>query len=662
MTDAKRKVNGSDRVAAEEIDDRSSKRRKIPNDTSTKGETPETTKIEGLKALEHIKSITDKRHIDSGRPISTDFLTLPSKKKFPDYYKFTKLPIAIDVIENKLKRHDFDNLTQLESWFKRMASNAKEYNEKGSVIYDDAEKLRKAFSSFMTKVNPDYKVPGFQVQPVPVPGAEDVRQESEHEVEEIVRKGRGGRQTKAPAKSPPPSVRDLKYADRSFSGLSFQQAQEKVVEDMIHYRAEPEDEYADFEVFVDLPAKSLKEYYAIIQDPRSLKTLWKQVHGMEIDRKTEAAGVSKFANWDEFEAEASIIWANACHYNEDGSGIFKLAKDLESAFGKDLDMARKYVPGPPAPKKITLKINANKNNQPTPPPPRITLKMSRQASPPALAGLSNGINDNAAAATDVGRRNPFGGFVATAAAVPSLDPLDRARSMSGSVASPTVSAISAVKNEDMPRTSPALAPTTIHRASSQAASTPGLTGMHPPSTPGFAATYPQTGGYTQSFSHPAQYPVHNSAFDTKWRQPGKNASDAMISNLNLSTHPGLNIQNHLNLDLPPSDTMAQQSLTVNLPSTQYFVQIKPTIAPNLLERQHKLFVTLNHQRLPAMPLMPGHTLDPRYPLFEGRLSPGVNRLEIELIASLPKGAPKPENGAESELEKITVFANLMKAT
>lgn len=139
------------------------------------------------------------------------------------------------------------------------------------------------------------------------------------------------------------------------------------------------------------------------------------------------------------------------------------------------------------------------------------------------------------------------------------------------------------------------------------------------------------------------------------------ASDAMISNLSLATHPGLNISRHFRMDLPPSPAMAQQSITINLPSTHYYLQIKPTIAPSLLERQHKLFVTSGTQRLHAMPLIPGHPVDPRHPLFEARLLPGVNRIEVELIAALPKGAAKPLGGQDVELEKITVFANLLRA-
>lgn len=134
----------------------------------------------------------------------------------------------------------------------------------------------------------------------------------------------------------------------------------------------------------------------------------------------------------------------------------------------------------------------------------------------------------------------------------------------------------------------------------------------------------------------------------------------MISNLSLATHPGLNISKHFHMDVPPSPTMAQQSITINLPSTHYYLQIKPTISPSLLERQHKLFVTSGTQRLHAMPTILGQSVDPRHPLFEARLLPGVNRIEIELIAALPKGALKGVHGQEVEMEKITVFANLMK--
>ncbi len=130
--------------------------------------------------------------IHSGRPIATHFLTLPSKKQFPDYYQITKLPIALDIIEAKLNHRDFSNLTKLESYFKRMVNNAKEYNQKGSIVAEDAERLRKAVSNYMTRHNPAYKnMPGYAPTPTPLRGEPGWEEEEEDaEIEEEVKPSR----------------------------------------------------------------------------------------------------------------------------------------------------------------------------------------------------------------------------------------------------------------------------------------------------------------------------------------------------------------------------------------------------------------------------------------------------------------------------------------
>lgn len=138
------------------------------------------------------------------------------------------------------------------------------------------------------------------------------------------------------------------------------------------------------------------------------------------------------------------------------------------------------------------------------------------------------------------------------------------------------------------------------------------------------------------------------------------ASDALFSNLSISTHPGLKIKHHFHLDVPPSPTQSQQSITINLPSTHYYLRIVPTIAHNLSHRQSKLFVTANLQRLNPIPQRPEEA-DPKRPLYETRVSPGVNRIEVEMIAGPARGAPKLGSGQEIELEKITVFVNVLKA-
>lgn len=153
-----------------------------------------------------------------------------------------------------------------------------------------------------------------------------------------------------------------------------------------------------------------------------------------------------------------------------------------------------------------------------PPQPKFTLKFPGRPTPvdsptPQAPVRANG---SAGHATTNGR-NPF----ASATPAPSLIPLERARSASGSVSSPTPSSAALVKNEDAGRNSPAVtAPMSNLRGSSQAAASPGVAvnGMLPPTTPG---NIYNAGGYAQSFNHQAQYNPPNPSFDSKWRQPGK---------------------------------------------------------------------------------------------------------------------------------------------
>ncbi|KAJ5037443.1 uncharacterized protein L3040_007618 [Drepanopeziza brunnea f. sp. 'multigermtubi'] len=677
----KRKVNGA-APSGEELDDRAAKRRKMPgSDLLSQGESPETTTQMGLKLLDTFRQTADK----SGRLIATPFLTLPSKKQFPDYYEMIKMPIALDTIEAKLKRHEFPNLTTLESYFKRMISNAKEYNTKDSEIYEDSERLRKALSNYMTKHNPAYKlIPGYSAFATPLPtspapastegaGEEDAPGEADVRVQTTTTKkarGRLPRNSQPQRKSVTPNLPDTRFSVAGYHGLTFQEAQEKFVDDLIAQKEFPEDTIPEYLPFLELPSREeYPDYYEVIDHPVSLRTLKKGTKG--IRGKAAATGVSSYQSWGAFEHEASHIWKNAIKFNKDGSPIFLLAHEFKVFFTKVFPEIKKVVPdGAPAispkisaipPKTPALPPRIKLKTKSAQPPPKITLRMPGRPSPadsPApqpIAPAPVAIQ----AANGTSGRNPF----ASAVPAPSLDQLERARSASGSVASPTPSHSASVKNEEASRNSPAVqAPLNTFRGSNHAVSTPGIpaNGMLPPSTPGQSTTHFNSVGYAQSFNHQAQYTPPNPGFDSKWRQAGKTAADAMITNLCLATHPGLNISRHFRMDLPPSPVMAQQSITINLPSTHYYLQIKPTIAPSLLERQHKLFVTSGTQRLNAMPLIPGHPVDPRHPLFEARLLPGVNRIELELIAALPKGSGKPASGQDVELEKITVFANLLR--
>jgi hypothetical protein len=347
---------------------------------------------------------------------------------------------------------------------------------------------------------------------------------------------------------------------------------------------------------------------------------------------------------------------------------------LQNFFNKRLAQAKQVI-AEPAVHKLKLKVTGAAE-----PTPKITLRLGQRASPVPSPAAAPGLNAPISSPNGtVSRRNPFAGTQTFSTAVTNLGQLDMARSLSGSVASPTPSMSAVVKKEDGAKPSPSIPPPA---ANYNQGGQNGLSGtinsntrpMLPPN--GTGSNYGQyygAAGQAQPYGQQAQQ-APNPAFESKWRAPGKgrilllsdpfyiltrlDASDAMITNLNIATHPGLHLSRHFRMDLPPSSTMAQQSITMNLPSSHYYLQLKPSIAPALLDRQHKLFVTCGTIRLHAMPASPGQPIDQRNPLFEARLIPGVNRIEVELIAALPKG--KSVNGQDFELEKITVFANLLK--
>lgn len=85
--------------------------------------------------------------------------------------------------------------------------------------------------------------------------------------------------------------------------------------------------YAYFEPFFNLPPRTLKDYFQVIKDPLSIKKLQKLVKG--IRSRTDRSGVTEYKSWAAFEEKASLLWENAYYYNEDGSPIANMAKELE---------------------------------------------------------------------------------------------------------------------------------------------------------------------------------------------------------------------------------------------------------------------------------------------------------------------------------------------
>ncbi|KAL9599686.1 MAG: hypothetical protein Q9219_003674 [cf. Caloplaca sp. 3 TL-2023] len=537
-------------------------------------------------------------------------------------------------------------------------------------------------SNFMVENNPAYQTEDYKPFPTPVPDNwRDLLPKDEPEEkpvdeskDEVARSTRGlsNRRASSATTGPPnirasatPGAHDTEGLGESFEGDTFQRAQEKIVAEMLNLKNDGDELIVA--PFVNLPSRELRDYYRVIKHPVSLKSIQKAVQGVK--GREKPTGVSNFKSWATFEEEASCVWKNAYHYNEDGSEISEAAALLEAITGQEyfhgrLAEAKKVVAEPPQPK-VKLRMPAK-----SPDPPKITLKFGG-SKPSGTTGVSvdnealkrqqdlvkAGMNGQAAIRASP--RNPTAGSeqIPTSNGIPTPQRTSQERN-SGSADKPMMNG---VKAETSTGQSPAVGSvllSTDRSSSLDARQSPNGVMMPPPLanlTPRPPSGSPHPQSYPSNHYTSAGYST-TAQFDSSRRQSGK---EALITNLSISTHPGLKIDKHFHLDIPPSSTTTQQSITISLPSSHYYLQLTPTLAPSVMQRPYKTFVTVNNSRIIPNPQRPEES-DARRPLYEHRVIPGINRIEVEIVAGTPRGAPKVGTGPELEVEKVTILAHLVK--
>ncbi|KAF2459805.1 Bromodomain-containing protein [Lineolata rhizophorae] len=697
--DSKRKA-GAAQVSTPDADARSTKRQRLSvRWVSVWLETPESTTEAGLKFLETLRQAKDK----TGRHIATHFLTLPNRNELPEYYETILLPIAIDTIEAKLKRREYPNISTIESDVKRMVNNAKMFNDKKSLVFEDAERIRKTASNFMVKHNPAYRDPSYSAQATPIPPHLVEQQQMVDAQRSNERASRASVSSKTqPKKQEPPKrqesvqngtpSRDPKEKSES-KGSAFMQAQDNIIDELMHYKDESGLEI--FTPFANLPPRTLTDYYQLIKHPVSLKAIQKRVRG--IQGRSPPTWVTEFKSWDEFETEVSYIWNNAREYNEDGSDIFDLAGEFEEMFKERLAEAKSKVEEPAypggrvrlsAPKGSGIKLRLHRGS-PSATASGADTPGARSSATPGVAADSNAAQSGANGARPRSR--------AGSGATPAPSAIGQRAARSGSGASPAPAATTnGVKSEVQPGQSPALS--AIRPSSAVPGAQVRLTPSMPPpparqnnGSPHSGAMYGhhpiQTHQQHQQAapSMPTYYvpPQPANKMEQTYRAPGKTAADALIQSLSLAPHPGLNVPNRRVITFAASDRRAIQSYTITLPTTHHFLQITPKLTPSILSRPYKTFVRVNGDKLwetptptpittmtpapgaaapspaPAMGL--GVTKDRTRPLFEGKLQPGVNRIEVECIAGAATQRAAAKVGVEQvEFERFTIFVHLLK--
>jgi hypothetical protein len=347
---------------------------------------------------------------------------------------------------------------------------------------------------------------------------------------------------------------------------------------------------------------------------------------------------SDFRTWDAFAEEVSYIWRNARDYNEDGSDMFNLSVELEDLFKERLATAKTQVNEPVQPK---IKLNA--------PRPKTILHLGAKASPAPKATPAED-NTNGTPAASHTRPGSSAGPSRSTSQVPTA-----LKSTSITASSP-VATTAAVKTEKAVAASPSL--TTVRPQSIapdvKQSPRPGTANSMPPppSMRGISGSpHPST---LPHVPHVPQYVPPPPTFIDKYTR-SKPVSEALLPSLAITTHPQLNIQKPFRIDVPASKQFTQQSLAMSVPAAHYYVSIVPNISQRLLiQRQYKLFVTVNGARLmgTTRDFMIGGVAD-RKQVYDTALSSGVNRIEVEVVAVSGR------TGA-LEVEKLMVFANLLK--
>ncbi|KAF8927790.1 SNF2 family N-terminal domain-containing protein [Dissophora ornata] len=91
------------------------------------------------------------------------FLHVPSKKAYPDYYRIISSPIAMDIIKKRIHSAYYKTPGEFRDDFELMFKNAQTYNQEGSWVYEDSEKLQEEFNAKFNELCPGGELPASEL-------------------------------------------------------------------------------------------------------------------------------------------------------------------------------------------------------------------------------------------------------------------------------------------------------------------------------------------------------------------------------------------------------------------------------------------------------------------------------------------------------------------
>ncbi|KAI0640070.1 Bromodomain-containing protein [Trametes polyzona] len=304
----KQKAEASDTQAVGEHDE---------ENAGSDGEDREAVREKGLQLWQTLKDAVNKE----GQIASFQFMRLPSKRQYPDYYVQIKRPIALDDIKAKLEAREYTSLEDVRQDFETCFRNAKRYNMKESQIWKDAKFLHKLSTKEYSRIT------GTKEEPPADDGDEKAGSDDD-----------GGTKKKTPNLHRLLKTRLQKLVDKTDDKGRVLSAE-----------------------FMELPSrKQWPMYYQIIKKPQALENIFKKLKRKEYRNPTD------FAN------DVELVFSNALEFNQEHTQIWEDAVILREYF-------RKLLADLPEPFSIPAYANAGEH------PTKIKLKMPTAPTQPIAA-------------------------------------------------------------------------------------------------------------------------------------------------------------------------------------------------------------------------------------------------------------------------------------
>ncbi|GMM37594.1 Rsc4 protein [Saccharomycopsis crataegensis] len=247
---------------------------------------------------------------DGPRLIKTQFMRLPSKKLYADYYERIKIPVSFQEIKEKINNNAYGDAKEFLADFELMSDNASEYNLKESLIAIDAANI----SNFVRD-----QVEQFLKEDV----GESAEKKAEAKESGTRLKLKLNNSSKTKTKEAEEPV-DTNFLNKSINADLRHKLQD-LLEKLKNF-TENDEPIAD--VFLEEPSRKLyPDYYTIIKKPIAINTILKGLN----NKKS-----SKYSKVENFFADMNLMWKNAQTYNEEDSLVYHFSEVLSKHFNESL--------------------------------------------------------------------------------------------------------------------------------------------------------------------------------------------------------------------------------------------------------------------------------------------------------------------------------------